>query len=145
MVSGKEAEEYHRSREKATLLANRRSRHTPKRLGSFTQRNEGEASTGGVARHHYHPAAAWHNANALSPSRACPVRNADGGGSTISLSSGTAWCNVIALFTESSMRFFNTAGPSRRENHYTIPPSRDLDLDDLFMLVWAKQYCDSGR
>ena len=38
------------------------------------------------------------------------------------------------------MRFFNTAGPVRTDDHYVIGPLDRLDLDELLALVRAKQY-----
>ena len=34
-----------------------------------------------------------------------------------------------------AMRFFNTAGPVRREDHYRIPPLERIDLDAVLGLV----------
>ena len=39
-----------------------------------------------------------------------------------------------------SMRFFNTAGPVRPDDHYAIPPRDRVDVDELLDLVRAKQY-----
>ena len=38
------------------------------------------------------------------------------------------------------MRFFNTAGPIRPEDHYGIPPLGRVDVDELLALIRAKQY-----
>ena len=38
------------------------------------------------------------------------------------------------------MRFFNTAGPVRPEDHYAIPPLERGDVDELLRLVRDKQY-----
>ncbi|MDA3790576.1 MAG: ATP-binding protein [Desulfobacula sp.] len=38
------------------------------------------------------------------------------------------------------MRFFNTAGPCKIEDHYTIPPLERFDLDDILMLIEQKKY-----
>ena len=38
------------------------------------------------------------------------------------------------------MRFFNTAGPVRPDDHYTIPPLDRMDVDELLALIRAKQY-----
>ena len=38
------------------------------------------------------------------------------------------------------MRFFNTTGPVRREEHYCIPPLGRLDLDDVLGLVRDRRY-----
>ena len=38
------------------------------------------------------------------------------------------------------MRFFNTAGPVRPDEHYAIPPLSRLDMDDLLRLVGTKSY-----
>ena len=38
------------------------------------------------------------------------------------------------------MRFFNTAGPMRPDEHYTIPPLDRVDVDELLSLIRAKQY-----
>ncbi len=38
------------------------------------------------------------------------------------------------------MRFFNTAGPIRPEDHYGIPPLDRVDVDELLALIRAKQY-----
>jgi hypothetical protein len=37
-------------------------------------------------------------------------------------------------------RFFNTEGPSRVEDHYTLPPLGRLDLDDVLGLIDRKKY-----
>ena len=39
-----------------------------------------------------------------------------------------------------SMRFFNTAGPVRLDDHYAIPPLDRVDVDELLALIRAKQY-----
>ena len=38
------------------------------------------------------------------------------------------------------MRFFNTAGPVRPDDHYAIPPLDRVDVDELLALIRAKQY-----
>ena len=38
------------------------------------------------------------------------------------------------------MRFFNTTGPVRREEHYCIPPLGRLDLDDVLGLIRDRRY-----
>ncbi len=38
------------------------------------------------------------------------------------------------------MRFFNTAGPMRPDEHYAIPPLDRMDVDELLSLIRAKQY-----
>ena len=38
------------------------------------------------------------------------------------------------------MRFFNTEGPIRADEHYHIPPLDRVDLDDLLGLVRKKRY-----
>ena len=38
------------------------------------------------------------------------------------------------------MRFFNTAGPVRPDDHYTIQPLERVDVDALLSLIRAKQY-----
>ena len=38
------------------------------------------------------------------------------------------------------MRFFNTAGPMRPDEHYAIPPLDRVDGDELLSLIRAKQY-----
>ena len=38
------------------------------------------------------------------------------------------------------MRFFNTAGPMRPDEHYAIPPLDRVDVDELLTLIRAKQY-----
>lgn len=38
------------------------------------------------------------------------------------------------------MRFFNTAGPVRRTEHYCIPPLERFDLDDVMLLIEQKKY-----
>ena len=38
------------------------------------------------------------------------------------------------------VRFFNTEGPVRAEDHYSIPPLSRLDLDDLLTLIRRKKY-----
>ena len=38
------------------------------------------------------------------------------------------------------MRFFNTAGPMRPDDHYAIPPLDRVDGDELLSLIRAKQY-----
>ena len=38
------------------------------------------------------------------------------------------------------VRFFNTEGPVRAEDHYSIPPLSRFDLDDLLTLIQRKKY-----
>ena len=38
------------------------------------------------------------------------------------------------------MRFFNTAGPVRCEDHYCLPPLQRLDLEEVLMLIDQKKY-----
>nr|WP_093187817.1 ATP-binding protein [Thiocapsa sp. KS1] len=38
------------------------------------------------------------------------------------------------------MRFFNTEGPNRAEDHYTLPPLSRWDLDEILMLIEQKKY-----
>ncbi len=38
------------------------------------------------------------------------------------------------------VRFFNTAGPVRPDDHYAIPPLDRMDVDELLALIRAKQY-----
>ena len=38
------------------------------------------------------------------------------------------------------MRFFNTAGPVRPDDHYVIPPLDRMDVEELLALIRAKQY-----
>ncbi len=38
------------------------------------------------------------------------------------------------------MRFFNTAGPVRPDDHYAVPPLDRVDVDELLALIRAKQY-----
>ena len=38
------------------------------------------------------------------------------------------------------MRFFNTAGPVRPDDHYTIDPLTRIDVEDVLALIRAKQY-----
>ncbi|GAB6163623.1 hypothetical protein JCM12298_27830 [Desulfothermus naphthae] len=38
------------------------------------------------------------------------------------------------------MRFFNTAGPVRCEDHYCLPPLERLDLEEVLMLIDQKKY-----
>ena len=38
------------------------------------------------------------------------------------------------------MRFFNTAGPCKLEDHYTIPPLERFDLEGILMLIQQKKY-----
>ena len=38
------------------------------------------------------------------------------------------------------MRFFNTEGPVRPDDHYAIPPLDRMDVDDLLALIRAKRY-----
>ena len=38
------------------------------------------------------------------------------------------------------MRFFNTEGPVRPDDHYGIPPLDRMDVDELLALIRAKRY-----
>jgi len=38
------------------------------------------------------------------------------------------------------MRFFNTAGPVRPDDHYCLPPLERFDLDELLLLIQQKKY-----
>lgn len=38
------------------------------------------------------------------------------------------------------MRFFNTAGPINRQDHYCLPPLERVDLDDILLLIEQKKY-----
>ncbi len=38
------------------------------------------------------------------------------------------------------MRFFNTEGPNRAEDHYTLPPLSRWDLDEILTLIEQKKY-----
>ena len=38
------------------------------------------------------------------------------------------------------MRFFNTEGPVRAEDHYLVPPLTRLDLDEILVLIERKKY-----
>ena len=38
------------------------------------------------------------------------------------------------------MRFFNTAGPIRRDRHYHVPPLERLDADDVRLLIRQWKY-----
>ena len=38
------------------------------------------------------------------------------------------------------MRFFNTEGPVRSDDHYTVQPLDRVDLDELLSLIRTKQY-----
>ena len=38
------------------------------------------------------------------------------------------------------MRFFNTAGPVRPEDHYRVPPLARLDLEEVLRLIRQKMY-----
>ncbi len=38
------------------------------------------------------------------------------------------------------MRFFNTAGPVRSEDHYCLPPLTRLDLEEILLLIDQKKY-----
>ena len=39
-----------------------------------------------------------------------------------------------------AMRFFNTEGPVRPDDHYAIPPLSRVDVDELLDLVRSKRY-----
>ncbi len=38
------------------------------------------------------------------------------------------------------MRFFNTEGPMRPDDHYAIPPLERMDVDELLDLIRAERY-----
>ena len=38
------------------------------------------------------------------------------------------------------MRFFNTEGPVRPDDHYAIPPLDRVDVDELLALIRARRY-----
>ena len=38
------------------------------------------------------------------------------------------------------MRFFNTAGPVRYEEHYCLPPLTRFDLDEVLSLIAQRKY-----
>ena len=38
------------------------------------------------------------------------------------------------------MRFFNTEGPVRPDEHYAIQPLERVDIDELLGLIRAKRY-----
>jgi hypothetical protein len=38
------------------------------------------------------------------------------------------------------MRFFNTEGPNRAEDHYCLPPLERWDLAEILMLIGQKKY-----
>ena len=38
------------------------------------------------------------------------------------------------------MKFFNTAGPINRPNHYKIDPLKRFDLDEILMLIASEKY-----
>jgi hypothetical protein len=38
------------------------------------------------------------------------------------------------------MRFYNTAGPVRKEDHYCIDPLTRIDLDAVLLLISQKKY-----
>ena len=38
------------------------------------------------------------------------------------------------------MRFFNTEGPNRPDDHYSVPPLERWDLDEILMLIDQKKY-----
>ena len=52
----------------------------------------------------------------------------------------TAGATVRGKCHNRSMRFFNTAGPVRLDDHYAIPPLDRVDVDELLALIRAKQY-----
>ena len=39
------------------------------------------------------------------------------------------------------VRFFNTEGPVRPDNHYAVPPLSRMDTEELLDLIRAKRYC----
>jgi hypothetical protein len=39
-----------------------------------------------------------------------------------------------------AMRFFNTAGPVRREDHYCLDPLSRLDLEEILLFIGQKKY-----
>ena len=38
------------------------------------------------------------------------------------------------------MRFFNTEGPVRPDDHYAVPPLDRMDVEELLDLIRAKRY-----
>jgi len=38
------------------------------------------------------------------------------------------------------MRFFNTEGPVRADDHYILPPLQRWDLEEILMLIAQKKY-----
>jgi hypothetical protein len=38
------------------------------------------------------------------------------------------------------MRFFNTEGPVRADDHYILPPLSRWDMDEVMMLIEQKKY-----
>ena len=38
------------------------------------------------------------------------------------------------------MRFFNTEGPVRADDHYTLPPLQRWDLEEILTLIEQKKY-----
>jgi hypothetical protein len=38
------------------------------------------------------------------------------------------------------MRYFNTAGPVRCEEHYCLPPLTRISLDEVLMLIDQRKY-----
>ena len=43
------------------------------------------------------------------------------------------------------MRFFNTTGPVRPKDHYSIPPLDRLDLDSVLRLIRQQKYLCVAR
>ena len=41
------------------------------------------------------------------------------------------------------MRFFNTEGPARPDDHYAIAPLDRVDVDELLALIRTKRYVTS--
>ena len=47
---------------------------------------------------------------------------------------------ALPVATMETVRFFNTEGPVRADEHYCIPPLERIDLDDVLGLVRSKKY-----
>ena len=45
-------------------------------------------------------------------------------------------CNFVAqLYSKDMERFFNTAGPNRPDDNYTLEPLNRFDLDDIMTMI----------
>ena len=42
--------------------------------------------------------------------------------------------------TTTARRFFNTAGPIKKDMHYHVPPLARLDVEDLMLLIHQEKY-----